>query len=147
MVKEINEAGYQLKHKVYTNDNLTYKSYKNFNYFTPNLGWSSGPSALRLAATNNHKTIYILGFDYKGTNGKNLVNNIYADTPNYKRSHEAATFYGNWLRQTLTILRQNENIQFYRVINEDNFCPKELNTFTNFKTILIDKFQSTFQII
>ena len=147
MVKEINNAGYQLKNKVYTNQNIIYKSYKNFKYFEPNRGWSSGPSALWLASLNNHKTIYMLGFDYKGIAGKNLVNNIYADTPNYKRSHEAATFHGNWLRQTQTVLRENKNIQFYRVIAEDNYQPKELNTFVNFTTILIDKFQSTFQII
>ena len=147
MIHEINQSGYQNNNPVWTNYNITFKKYKNFNYFEPSKGWSSGPTALWLAATNGHKNIYILGFDFKGLHGKDIVNNIYAGTPNYKCSHESATFYGNWLRQTQTVIREFKKIQFHRVIAADNFQPKELNTFTNFQTILIDDFQSTFQII
>jgi len=147
MIHEINQSGYQNNNPVWTNYNITFKKYKNFNYFEPSKGWSSGPTALWLAATNGHKNIYILGFDFKGLHGKDIVNNIYAGTPNYKCSHESATFYGNWLRQTQTVIREFKKIQFHRVIAADNFQPKELNTFTNFHTILIDDFQSTFQII
>jgi len=147
MIHEVNRAGYQNNHSVWTNYNIAYKNYKNFNYFDPMKGWSSGPSALWLASTQGHKTIYILGFDFKGLNGKDIVNNIYADTPNYKCSHESATFYGNWLRQTQSVIREFKKIQYFRIIAADNFQPKELNTFTNFHTILIDDFQSTFQII
>lgn len=147
MIHEINQSGYQNNNPVWTNYNITFKKYKNFNYFEPSKGWSSGPTALWLAATNGHKNIYILGFDFKGLHGKDIVNNIYAGTPNYKCSHESATFYGNWLRQTQTVIREFKKIQFHRVIAANNFQPKELNTFTNFQTILIDDFQSTFQII
>ena len=36
-------------------------------WFKPSLGWSSGPTALRMACDHGHKDIYILGFDYQGT--------------------------------------------------------------------------------
>ena len=51
MVHEVNRAGYQNSHTVWTNYNISYKNYKNFNYFDPMKGWSSGPSALWLAST------------------------------------------------------------------------------------------------
>ena len=54
-----------------------------FNFFQPSKGWSSGPTALHLASTHDTTDIYILGFDYKGLGER--INNIYADTPNYKK--------------------------------------------------------------
>ena len=52
-----------------------YDSYHKFHYFDEPLGWSSGPTALWLATygdpknprLHQHDTIYILGFDFKGT--------------------------------------------------------------------------------
>ena len=35
-------------------------------WFKPSLGWSSGPTALKMACDHGHKDIYILGFDYRG---------------------------------------------------------------------------------
>ena len=45
-----------------------------FNFFQPSKGWSSGPTALWLASQQQYTTIYILGFDYQGTDGgKHLI--------------------------------------------------------------------------
>lgn len=148
MINEINTSGYQNTHAVWTNPNKAYKNYKNFNYFSPNKGWSSGPSALWFATQHTplYKKIFILGFDYKGLEDGKIVNNIYAGTPNYKKTTDGATYYGNWLKQTAAVIKENTKIQFYRVILPDNFIPPELNKFSNLQHIYIEDFKKMFNI-
>ena len=145
MIVEINETGYQNKNQVWTNYNKAYAKMENFNYFQPSKGWSSGPTALWFASEHKHKRIYILGFDYKGTSD-NKVNNIYADSRNYKKSKEVATYYGNWLRQTTSTIREHPHTQYIRVIQADNFCPPELNNLSNYTTMSTEEFANIFGI-
>lgn len=140
MILEINKAGYQNKNEVWTNPNKSYSKMQNFNFFNPSKGWSSGPTALWLASQHNYEKIFILGFDYKGLQEGKKLNNIYADTANYKKSTDGATFFGNWLRQTTNVVKENPQITYYRVIQPDNYQPEELNKFSNFKNIYIDDF-------
>ena len=147
MVLEINKAGYQHKNTVWTNPNKSYQRIKNLNFFNPSKGWSSGPTALWLAAEHGYETVYILGFDYKGLNQGRLLNNVYADTANYKKSTDSATFFGNWMRQTIAVVKQNPQIKFVRVIASDNYDPDELNTFDNYSTMFIEDFAKIFNIL
>ena len=147
MVLEINKAGYQNKNQVWTNPNKSYEKIQNLNFFSPSKGWSSGPTALWLAAEHGYESIYILGFDYRGLNDGKQLNNIYADTVNYKKSTDGATFFGNWMRQTKTVIKENPNIQFIRVIQPDNYDPEELNIFDNYSTIFIEDFKKIFNIL
>jgi hypothetical protein len=144
MVIEINNNGYQRKNQVWTNPNKLFARMEGFNLFQPSKGWSSGPTALWLASQHKYTTIYILGFDYQGTNGGKQFNNIYADTDNYKRSDDTATYYGNWLRQTKNVIEENTNIQYIRVIAADNFIPSELNNIVNLKHIIVDTFEKMY---
>ena len=146
MVLEINKSGYQHKNIVWTNPNKTYQKMSNLNYFQPSKGWSSGPTALWLASQHNYEKIFILGFDYKGLDSGNRLNNIYADTVNYKKSTDGATFFGNWLRQTASVIKEHPKIMYYRVISPDNYCPEELNRFSNVKDIYIEDFKKMFNI-
>ncbi len=146
MILEINKAGYQHKNIVWTNPNKSYQHVQNLNFFKPSKGWSSGPTALWLASQHGYGTIYMLGFDYKGLNDGKKLNNIYADTRNYKKSSDGATFFGNWMRQTRTVLKENPNVNFVRVIQPDNYNPDELNTFDNYSTMNIEDFKKIFNI-
>ena len=146
MILEISKAGYQHENEVWTNPNKSYHNIKNLNIFHPSKGWSSGPTALWLASQHNYKKIFILGFDYKGLKNGKLLNNIYADSKNYKKSTEGATFFGNWLRQTTSVIRDNPNITFYRVIQSDNYIPEELNKFNNLKHVFVEDFQKMFNL-
>jgi hypothetical protein len=146
MILEINKAGYQHQNIVWTNPNRSYQKMSNLNYFSPSKGWSSGPTALWLASQHGYEKIFILGFDYRGLNDGKSLNNIYADTANYKKSTEGATFFGNWLRQTASVIRENSHIQYYRVIAPDNYCPEELNKFNNLNTIFVEDFKKMFKI-
>ena len=144
MILEINKAGYQHSHSVWTNPNRAYHQMNGFNFFNPSKGWSSGPTALWLASQHGYEKIYILGFDYRGT--KEKFNNVYADTPNYKKSQDGATFFGNWLRQTVSVIKEHKNIQYVRVIASDNYCPEELNKMSNLTTITVDDFMKIHQL-
>ena len=144
MILEISKSGYQKKHTVWTNPNKAYGGIPNLNLFQPSKGWSSGPTALWLASQHRYEKIYILGFDYKGLGNK--FNNLYADTANYKKSQDSATFFGNWLRQTKNVIQENPEIQYVRVIAPDNYQPDELNKFRNFSTITVEDFKKILQL-
>jgi len=144
MILEINKAGFQHSHEVWTNPNKSYHAMKNLNFFKPSKGWSSGPTALWLASQHKYDRIFILGFDYKGLDDGKKLNNIYADTKNYKKSTDGATFFGNWLRQTAAVIKETPRIQYYRIIQPDNYIPEELNKFDNIKHIYVDDFKKMF---
>ena len=146
MILEINKAGFQHKNQVWTNPNKSYERIKNLNFFSPSKGWSSGPTALWLATQHQYKKIYILGFDFRGSKEGRMFNNIYADTANYKKSTDGATFFGNWMRQTINVIKENTDIEYKRVIAPDNYSPEELNKFNNLETIFIEDFQKIFNL-
>jgi len=143
MIHEIVASGYHNNNAVWTNYNNSYKEYNNLNYFDPSKGWSSGPTALYKASKDNHETVYILGFDYMGLKDGKRFNNVFADTQNYKKSAEPATYYGNWLRQTETTIKAHPHIQYIRLINTGDFCPTQLNTYENFRNITYSQFENT----
>lgn len=149
MVREIYDSGYYLENAVYTNPNKFSKTLQGIHILSPNKGWSSGPTAMFLASKNQHRIIYILGFDYVGLGEKNLnVNNMYAGTKNYKGMHEKATYYGNWQRQTMTCINQFVRTKYVRVIeNEDSYIPDNLKDCKNLKHITINNFIDFFGLI
>lgn len=124
MVNEVISSAYHKENQVWTNPNKGIKTKNNINLFSPHKGWSSGPTALWFAATNGHKKIYIFGFDFQGLKGK--LNNVYADTFNYKKSSDSATFFGNWLNQTEKVIKEFSNTKFVRVIPKGGFIPDKL---------------------
>jgi len=142
MILEINKAGYQHSHEVWTNPNRAYDKMNGFNFFQPSKGWSSGPTALHLASTHNLTDIYILGFDYQGIDNK--INNVYADTINYKKSHEKATFHGNWLKQTCITCQKFSKKRYIRVLGENAFIPKEFSNIDNLSHMSIEEFKKIF---
>jgi hypothetical protein len=138
MVNEIIASGYHKTHSVWTNPNKGITSKSNINLFSPHKGWSSGPTALWMACQQKFSHIYIFGFDYQGIEGR--VNNVYADTFNYKKSQDAATFFGNWLSQTEKTVKEYKNINFFRVITPGQFIPDKLQGIANLQHITFDNF-------
>ena len=143
MINEIVASGYHKTHSVWTNPNKGISNKHNLNMFNPHKGWSSGPTALWFASEQGHRDIYIFGFDYQGLQGK--FNNVYADTYNYKKSNDAATFHGNWLSQTERTIRDFRSIQYHRVINSGDFIPDQLGIqLKNLKHITYEEFYKKF---
>ena len=141
MVHEIVNARAHYETEVWTNYNKAYEKYAGLNYFQPSKGWSSGPTALLRACLDGCQTMYIIGFDFVGLEGGRKVNNIYAGTPNYKGAHEPATYYGNWLRQTETIIRDHSDREFIRVITKKCYNPNNFSALNNYKTVTYDVFK------
>lgn len=143
MVNEIIAAGYHKDHQVWTNPNKGINSKKNINFFSPHRGWSSGPTALWFACNLGHKEVYFFGFDYQGNNGK--FNNVYADTFNYKKSSDSATYFGNWLNQTERTIKENRGINFYRIAEVGSFIPDKLRSgLSNLRHITFEEFSQQF---
>lgn len=147
MIKEIVTTGYHLTNSVWTNSNSYSRSIEKLCIFNPSLGWSSGPSALNLATQHGFKKIYILGFDYKGLGNDNeYVNNIYAGTQNYKKINDRATYFGNWERQTATIISKNPEVKYSRIIkDQSSFIPENLRKQSNLSHIIVNDFKNLFR--
>ena len=155
MLLEISESDYLVQNKVYSNFNAQYnkvqKILDHVQWFKPSLGWSSGPTALRLACDQGYKEIYILGFDYQGhldnkKTNRHKFNNVFKDTRNYKKSNDEATFYGNWMNQTKRCLQDFADIKFHRIIPNGWFKPKDLEWNGNIDHITTEQFLSTFEL-
>ena len=148
MILEINQCKWQMENEVWTNPNKQFNAMQGFKFFQPSKGWSSGPTALWLASTHGHDTIYILGFDYQGLgHNKEEVNNIYAGTDNYKRTNDKATYYGNWTRQTMMVANNYPKIRYVRVVAEgDYFIPDHLKDIQNISHITVPEFRKKFKV-
>jgi hypothetical protein len=152
MIFEIAETDYPVHNKVWSNFNAQYNKHpkilNHINWFKPSLGWSSGPTALRMACEHGFKEIYILGFDYQGLNqGKRFtLNNIFGDTRNYKKRNDEATFYGNWMNQTKRCLQDFKDVRFHRVIPKGWFKPKDIEWAGNIDHPTTEEFLAKFDL-
>lgn len=142
MVNEIVASGWHRSHAVWTNPNKGISSKKGLNFFNPHKGWSSGPTALNFACSRGHLDVYIFGFDYQGIGGK--FNNVYADTYNYKKSVDNATYHGNWLSQTEKTIKDFKRTNFYRVIKEGDYIPDRLKVLKNLEHLNYKDFEKIF---
>lgn len=127
---------------IYTNNCQNQECKQYLNILNPSKGWSSGPTALWLASTHGYEEIFIIGFDYKGTND-NRLNNVYADTPNYKKSTEAATYHGNWKQQTENVFKGFKDIKYRRVV-EDDYIDFTWQEFSNYENVPMIEFKTQF---
>ena len=155
MMLEIAETDYVVHNKVYSNFNSQYnkvsKLMDHVTWSKPSLGWSSGPTALKLACDHGIKEIYILGFDYQGLkeDSKNNIfklNNVFGGTRNYKKPNDQATFYGNWMNQTKRCLQDYPDVKFRRVIPKGWFQPKDLEWKDNFDHSTTEEFLAKFDL-
>ena len=140
MIQEIHQSGYPRTHPVWSYNRYQLHRFDKINYFDTDLQWSSGPTALWFASSHKHDLIYIIGFDYTGHHNNTKFNNIYADTPNYKKSIQPATFFHNWLKQTITVITNNPMIQYKRVVDDMSYTCDELSQLPNYKNLHIDAF-------
>lgn len=128
MATEIEDSGYSENNEFWTRHPNAGKNSKQIDI---NFGYSSGPIAVSLAARNEHKPIYLLGFDLIGIEGK--VNNVYAGTANYRSTTDKETYWGNWAQQILTIMRdQFPYSKFIRYVEPGSFTPPEWLQLSNY---------------
>lgn len=96
----------------------------------PYYGYSSGPIAVALAAQDNNRAIYMIGFDLGPLRGDRF-NNVYADTEFYKKSSSRPTYTGNWVRQIIKICKDFPDRNFIRVMGENTAEIPDFQRLTN----------------
>ena len=145
MIVEICESQWQLQNSVWTNPNKNMEKFKGLNFFKPSQGWSSGPTALWLATSHQHTTLYILGFDYVGT-AEGKLNNLYGSTRNYRNNSDPATYHGNWQRQTGIVIQKNPKNQYIRVVPDSGtgYQAEDFKKYRNYSEMKVSDFRNSF---
>lgn len=136
MVIEVEETGYPDQNEFWTRNPGPNTNSKKVEL---NYGFSSGPIAVTLAAMNNHKPIYMIGFDLTGDSG--MINNVYAGTPNYRPENDKETYWGNWVNQLHTIMKdQFPHSRFIRCVEKNGFTPQEWKLLPNYSEMYFEDF-------
>ena len=135
--RAIQESGYSKRHRFYTRRPLPNsgalavpKSY---------FGYSSGPIAVAVAASDNETPIYLLGFDM-GPDQTGKFNNIYANTEFYKPLGAAPTYTGNWVKQLTKVLADHPHQSFVRVMGKTTAPVPELEKLKNLTFMTMETF-------
>jgi hypothetical protein len=133
----IQQSGYAQNNKFYTRRPIPGSGAHQVpqKYF----GFSSGPIAVSIAASDGHNTIYLLGFDM-GPAGNGKFNNMYANTEFYKSSDATPTFTGNWVKQFITVTKDFPNQKFIRVHGDTTAIIPELQNINNMQSMPIAEF-------
>jgi len=126
--RAIQESGYSRTHVHYTRKPLPDLGAQRIpqQYY----GFSSGPVAAGIAALDQHRKIYLVGFDM-GPSPVGCFNNVYSDTEFYKKSSATPTFTGNWARQIVTIARDFPRAEFVRILGTTTASIPELSNIPN----------------
>jgi hypothetical protein len=103
-------------------------------------GYSSGPIAISIAASDRQDPIYLLGFDM-GPDHRGQFNNMYAGTKHYKDIGASPTYSGNWHRQMLKIFRDYPGQQFVRVHGDTTAVIEDFAGIPNLKRCDLDHFR------
>ena len=140
--EQIQHSNYALTNKFYTRNPI----YGLGAIRIPEDWWkySSGPTAVALAAEHGYNTIYLLGFDL-GPTQDNKFNNIYADTEFYKKSTDVPTYTINWVNQIQEIIKKFQTTQFIRVLGPTSAAIKNLENIANLLQTPLLNFQNCYK--
>jgi hypothetical protein len=140
--EQIQHSGYPLKNKFYTRKPL--EGLGAHRVPDQYWGYSSGPLAAAIAASDQHMDIFLLGFDMAGINDR--FNNVYADSEFYKRSGANPTYTGNWQKQLLKVMHDYPHTNFIRVHGAVTADIPEFNKHPRYSRLNIGDFQSQFGV-
>tara|TARA_Y100000310_G_scaffold288466_1_gene314091 strand:- start:548 stop:1297 length:750 start_codon:yes stop_codon:yes gene_type:complete len=136
MAREIEDSGYAKKNILYTREPVSGTGSQKIMY---DWKWSSGPVAISYACEEENDVVFLLGFDFQGTEGK--INDVYAGTQNYKPVGSTETPYGSWVEQVCELLQRHPGIEFVRVYKGDNFVPEGLKGYENLRFMDYKQFE------
>lgn len=137
IAEAIQKTGYSLRNRFYTRRPI--EGLGALTLIDKYRGFSSGPNALSIAATDGNRRIYLLGFDM-GPTETGQFNNVYADTEFYKKSDALPTFTGNWVKQICTVISDFPAVEFVRVCGPTTAQIPELDRLSNLKSMLLPDF-------
>jgi hypothetical protein len=132
----IESIGYPKKHKFYTRRPTADQGALTIP--KPYFGFSSGPVAVALAAQDQHRRIYLLGFDLGPDDNK--FNNLYAGTEFYKATGSNPTYTGNWVKQLQHICKEFSETKFTRVCGKTTARLPDLDGIKNLDHLSLERF-------
>lgn len=133
IVKEIADSDYIDDNIVYANANVLPEYPQKFNYIPQDPSYNAGAIAAYLAAFDEHKKIFLLGFD--GIDSTNTGYNVYTGTPGYPVDGDNLT-EDFWISSLATVMKTYDDVEFVRVAPTTGFRTPELwKYFPNFRTI------------
>jgi len=103
-------------------------------------GFSSGPNALAQACQDGFPYCFLIGMDL--ISDTSYVNNLYADTRNYKVSTDKPTFSLNWEKQVLEILQYYPNTRGIHVNPLLQYTPATWLDLPNCETMTVNQFRA-----
>lgn len=133
----IQQSGYSAEYRTYTRKPIP--GLGAHSVPQPYFGYSSGPTAVAIAAQDQNLAVYLIGFDM-GPVEHNKFNNVYADTEFYKKSSAIPTYTGNWIRQLLQIMRDYSKTRFVRVKGPTTADIAEFQGVPNLVTMTMEDF-------
>ena len=102
----------------------------------------SGNSALRLALSNEHEVVYVIGFDYSAN--PSSLPNVYSGSNNYPRSHvwpAASMTDTKWIGRLRKIVKDYPNQKIIRVVGN-----RQLDIISdNYSEITIEQFREIYE--
>ena len=102
----------------------------------------SGNSALRLAMSNEHEVVYVIGFDYSAN--PSSLPNVYSGSNNYPRSHvwpAASMTDTKWIQRLRKIVKDYPNQKIIRVVGT-----RQLDIISdNYSEITIEQFKEIYE--
>jgi hypothetical protein len=102
----------------------------------------SGNSALKLAISNEHEIVYVIGFDY--SSDPSSLPNVYTGTNNYQKSYvwpAASMTDTKWIQRLRKILKDHPNQKIIRVVGT-----RQLDiTDSNYSEITIEQFKEIYE--
>jgi hypothetical protein len=137
--ESIQHSGYASEHRMYTRKPIPGLGAHRVpdDYF----GFSSGPIAVALAAIDQNRAVYLIGFDMGPVAGDRF-NNVYADTEFYKKSSARPTYTGNWVRQLQRVCKDFSDVSFFRVMGKTTAAVAELRGIKNLAVMQMEDFQN-----
>lgn len=140
IVDEVVKSGYCENQIVYSSAQQLVKNPGKLYLIPQNINMNAGALATYLAAFDNHKNIYLLGFDNQRDPEWN--NNVYAGTENYN-DKDSPDSDGKWLNNMLKLFQSYTDVTFTFVNNNPEYVfPEKWNWCKNVRKLTIPQFVS-----
>lgn len=140
MVDEVVKSGYADDNIVYSSAQQLVKHPRKLYLIPQNINMNAGSLATYLAAFDNHKNIYLIGFDNQRDPEWN--NCMYAGTENYNDT-KSPDSDGKWINNMLKLFNAYSDVKFIFVNNNpDHIFPDKWKWCKNIRKLTIPQFVS-----
>lgn len=144
IVQEVIESGYADENIVYSSAQQLVKYPGKLHLIPQNVNMNAGALATYMACFDQHKHVYLIGFDNQ--RDENINNNIYAGTENYS-DYYTKSIDGKWIKNMERIFGAYPDVDFVWVNNNPDYnFPDQWRWNKNVRKITYARFISELDI-